>query len=344
MQIVRSLDKTTWRRFVDEHPKGNIFHTPEMFDVFSRAKGILPALWSVVDEGKQPLALLLPLQITLIGGLLRDFTSRAVAHGSVLNVPGDEGQKALRLLLHSYRENVKGSVLFTELRNLSAMDSVQQVLLEHGFKFEEHLNYLIDLDRSPDALLQSFSRRTRKRIRRAIRQGKVTVEEIKQQDQVKLCYNLIHKSYMAAKVPLADLSMFEAAYEILYPRGIVKFLVSWAGDEAVAASAELLYKDTIYGWYGGVDRDFSEFVPNELLMWHILKWGADNGYRLYDFGGAGKPDEEYGVRDFKAKFGGELVCYGRNTLVHAPIKLSLSKAGYKSYRHTIGVIQSILRN
>ena len=27
--------------------------------------------------------------------------------------------------------------------------------------------------------------------------------------------------------------------------------------------------------------------------------------------GAGKPDEEYGVRDFKAEFGGELVEHGR---------------------------------
>jgi len=33
--------------------------------------------------------------------------------------------------------------------------------------------------------------------------------------------------------------------------------------------------------------------------------GVGNGYRLYDFG-TGRPDVEYGVRDFKAKFGGEL--------------------------------------
>ena len=38
-------------------------------------------------------------------------------------------------------------------------------------------------------------------------------------------------------------------------------------------------------------------------MWHTLDWGAEDGYSLNNFGGAGKPDEEYGVRDFKAKFG-----------------------------------------
>lgn len=59
--------------------------------------------------------------------------------------------------------------------------------------------------------------------------------------------------------------------------------------------------------------------------------GVGNGYRLYDFG-TGRPDVEYGVRDFKAKFGGELVCYGRNTCVHAPRLLWLSERGYRLVR------------
>jgi serine/alanine adding enzyme len=63
-----------------------------------------------------------------------------------------------------------------------------------------------------------------------------------------------------------------------------------------------------------------------------LEWGVENGYRVYDFGGAGKPDEEYGVRDFKAKFGGKLVCYGRNVYVHSQVRLELSKLGYTIYR------------
>ena len=95
---------------------------------------------------------------------------------------------------------------------------------------------------------------------------------------------------------------------------------------------DLLYKDVIYGWYGGVDREYSAYVPNEILMWNILQWGAENGYAVYDFGGAGKPDEEYGVRDFKAKFGGDLVCYGRNICVHNPLMLQLSTAGYSILR------------
>ena len=58
-------------------------------------------------------------------------------------------------------------------------------------------------------------------------------------------------------------------------------------------------------------------------------WGAENGYRLCNFGGAGKRDEEYGVRDFKAKFGGELICFARSTGSTTRLTFLLSGGGVK---------------
>jgi len=43
MQIVRHLDERIWRALVESHPRGNIFHTPIVFQVFARAKGYTPA-------------------------------------------------------------------------------------------------------------------------------------------------------------------------------------------------------------------------------------------------------------------------------------------------------------
>jgi lipid II:glycine glycyltransferase (peptidoglycan interpeptide bridge formation enzyme) len=68
------------------------------------------------------------------------------------------------------------------------------------------------------------------------------------------------------------------------------------------------------------------------LVWLALEFGCDRGFHTFDFGGGGKPDEEYGVRDFKAKFGGDLVNYGRNVLVHSPIQLQASELGYQLLR------------
>ena len=332
MEIVRTLDEGLWRDFVEGNPTGNIFHSPEMFQVSARVEGHKPSLWAAVDEGGRPLALLLVVQVTLMDGFLRRLTTRAIAYGGVLCSPGPKGRQAMEQLLQVYSRENKKSALFTELRNLSDLSDLQPVLTENRFAYEDHLNYLIDLDRPPEEVLQSMGRRTRKQIRRALRQGDVVIEEANRREQVGLCYELLQKSYANAQIPLADWSLFEATFDVLHPKGMVKFLLARVGDSYAAGSVELVYKRVIYGWYGGMDRAFSNYIPNELLLWHIFRWGAENGYEVYDFGGAGKPDEDYPVRDFKAKFGGELVCYGRNTLIHAPMLMWLSERGYRLLR------------
>lgn len=334
MEIVQQLDEDIWRDFVDNHPEAQVFHTPEMFQVFAQAKGHRPHLWAAINDSNQVLALLLPVEITLMGGLLRGLTTRAIAYGSILCAPGPEGEEALSKLLDTYKRETKDRALFTELRNLSDLSHLQPILRDNGFAYEDHLNYLVDLDRPPEEVLQSIGRRTRKKIRRALRDGEVTVVEANhRREMVAVCYELLQKTYAAVQVPLADWSLFEAAFDVLCPRGMVKFLLARIDKDYAAGSVELIYKDTIYGWYGGMDRTYSDYIPNELLLWHIFEWGANKGYQVYDFGGAGKPDEDYGVRDFKAKFGGELVCYGRNTWVHAPARLAISKLGYQIYRN-----------
>jgi serine/alanine adding enzyme len=95
MRIVHSLDESVWRHFVDNHPQSNIFHTPEMFQVFARARGHRPTLWAAVTGQGEPLALLLPVQVSVIGGPVRFLTTRAILYGSLLCVPGAEGKAAL---------------------------------------------------------------------------------------------------------------------------------------------------------------------------------------------------------------------------------------------------------
>jgi CelD/BcsL family acetyltransferase involved in cellulose biosynthesis len=267
-----------------------------------------------------------------MGGALERLTSRSIVYGSVLCDPGPEGSESLAALLKSYEQAIKKNVLFTELRNISNTAPLQPVLQSAGFAYEEHINYLIDLDCTKKELMERLGKRTRKHIRRALRKEEMVVEEATCVDQVKACYNLLEKTYRRAGVFLADYSLFEAAFHVLYPKGMVRFLLVRIEDNYAASSVELLFKDTVYGWFSGLDRSFQRYNPNEFLMWHILEWAIDKGYRRYDFGGAGDPDEEYGVRDFKAKFKGDLVSYGRNIYVHAPLRLRMSKLGYKAYQ------------
>jgi lipid II:glycine glycyltransferase (peptidoglycan interpeptide bridge formation enzyme) len=266
---------------------------------------------------------------------LHRLTTRAVAHGSVLAASGSAGQAALEKLLKTYNKETGNKSLFTELRNLSDLETIQPVLNRCGFVYEDHLNYLIDLRRSEEEVFGAIASRTRSYIRRALRQENLEIKEINDRESLRTSYDLLKLTYQNAQVPLSDFSLFESAYDLLRPHDMVRFSAVFLEQTPIAVSIDLVYKDVVYYWYGGMDRAYSKQHPNELLRWHVIQWGIQNGFGIFDFGGAGKPDEKYGVRDFKAKFGGELVSYGRNICQHSPRLLRLSTFGYGVARRFI---------
>lgn len=330
--IINKLDEGTWRQFVEQQPQGNIFQTPEMFQVYTQAEEHQPELWAIVDKSQRPLALMLPVKITLKNGLLYRWTTRAVVYGSILYTPGVEGREAIKMLMKAYRREMRGCILFTELRNVTDLQDIQPVLQEFGFAKENHLNFVVDLRQMIDRMWDRLDPNAKSNINKARRKG-VVIEEAVSPETVRTSYGLLQEVYNRIHVPLAHYSLFQATFDILRPKGMVKFFMARTGDTYIGTSIVLLYKDIVYGWYAGAIHDYSSYKAGEMLNWHVLEWGAQNGYSSFDFGGAGKPDEEYGPRKFKAKFGGTLVNYGRNTCVHSPQRLRISRIGYQVLRN-----------
>jgi lipid II:glycine glycyltransferase (peptidoglycan interpeptide bridge formation enzyme) len=176
-----------------------------------------------------------------------------------------------------------------------------------------------------------MSKKTRQHVQKA-RRGNVTVEEITEAEKLGIVYKLINRVYSRARVPFPSFTLFQAAFDILFPRGMLRAVLARLDDQYVGANLVLTYKGLILDWYRGSDRSFSFCYPEPLMVWEILQWGRERGFHCFDFGGAGKPDEDYGPRIFKSRWGGTLVNYGRNTYIHAPIRLKLSRAGYQIAR------------
>jgi serine/alanine adding enzyme len=343
-QVTRQLDEQAWRDFVAAQPGTNIFHTPEMTEVFARARGHRVSTWAVTDTAGFPHAVLFPVEVALGGhlprlaqGLTRVMTARAVAYGGVACTGDEAGSRALGELLRAYRRQTAAQVLFTEVRHVSDVSHVRAALRAAGFAHERHLNYLIRLDRPDADLWAALSRSARQRVRSAERKG-VVVEPVamtpgaRGQGEAGEAYHLLEQVYRRARVPLADRSLFDAAVSVLGPRAMCHLVTARLGGEMIGARFVLVHKGRIIDWYAGSDRSFAAYSPNEVLVWHMLRWGREQGFDLFDFAGAGRPDQHYGPREFKAKFGGELVDFGRDVLVHTPMRLRISRAGYSVSR------------
>ncbi len=337
LTVVRELPDETWRHFLENHPSSNVYHTPEMFRVFSRTKGYEPQLWAAIDRAGEVQALFLPVWVTVKGGPMRYLTTRALVYGSALTAPSanGNGHEALARVINAYRQYAaRHAVIFTEVRHVADPAPIRPALDRNGFQHEEHLNYLVNLDRSPDELWNSLLKPARKAVERSKNRG-VGVEEARDPSCVPELYTLLEKTYAHAQVPFADISLFKAVFDILVPAGLIRISMARQEGPYVAVSMELTYNGLIHRWYNGWDQQYHALYPNDQLTWDIMEWGTKNGYRCFDFGGAGVPGKPYGPRDFKAKYNGDLVNYGRDTLVHRPLVLKVSTLGYQLYRKTL---------
>lgn len=330
--VTNQLDEPVWREFLAvPDVEANVFHTPEMVRVFESAARHRALPWAALDGRGRVRALLVPVEVTLRQGAMRFLTSRSVVYGGIARTADEAGSEAAAALLETYAASASRVTLFTEIRHLSDPAPLRYALASAGFRHEDHLNYLIPLADPGRDPWRGLTRAARKHVTRAERKG-VTVTEETAPAAIDEAYRLLEAVYRRARVPLASRSLFEAAVAELVEPGLLHVFAARLDGEMIGARFVLTYRDRVMDWYAGSDRRFASFSPNELLVWHTLRWARERGFAVFDFGGAGRPGEPYGPRDFKAKFGGDLVDFGRDVLVHAPVRLRLSQAGYTTAR------------
>ena len=93
--------------------------------------------------------------------------------------------------------------------------------------------------------------------------------------------------------------------------------------------------DTAYEWFVcGKDGCYPKIYPSTLATWAAIRFASERGLNCFDMMGAGSPgDGGYGVREFKAKFGGELVEFGRYKYVLRPLLYKIGTIGVKMMKY-----------
>ena len=332
IEVTNSQDIKQWSEFVYNHPQGNIFQTPEMAEVYRRTKNYEPISLAAIDEGtNEMVGVLLIVLVRVKSGFLGDFFTRSVIHGGPLVVEGEKGVIALKALMEHHDKKVQKNVMYTMIRNLYDTTFLSSALEDAGYTYEEHLNFLIGLNRPEEEIWRDIHKPRRKGINRAANKG-VVIEEMQDKKFIPIFYGIVEETYKNARVPLADISLVESAFDILVPKNMAKFYIAKYEDTIIGTRLVTIYKKVVFDWYAGALINYLRMYVSEALVWHILKEGANNGYFTFDFGGAGNPNEEYGVREFKRRFGGEMVNFGRYRKIHSPVKMKFAEKGFSIYR------------
>jgi lipid II:glycine glycyltransferase (peptidoglycan interpeptide bridge formation enzyme) len=307
-----------WDLFVQMHEAGNAFQTSAFFEFYLKTKEFKPYYCIARNT----------LDKKIIGGFLfaiqrksARFPEKYLRRSLIIGGPLISGQneRVLDGLLKVYNDFTKNKAIYSEIRNLRSWSDHIDVFLKNKFRYEAHLNYQIALKNRD--VVAAFSASKRRQIRKSQQNGAAIVEN-PNIHQVKEFYKILANLYnRKINKPLPDWSFFESFHQNLVLKGHGKYLlVEFEGKIIGGIMLPAFEHKMVYEWYvAGLDREYKHAYPSVLATWAGIKYAMGNGFDAFDFMGAGVPSHSYGVREFKSKFGGQILNYGRFTNSHYPI-------------------------
>ena len=318
------IDQQQWSELVQSSPTATWFQTKEAYEFYAAVSGMQAFAYGVAEEGKL-VGVIVGFTTQSTNAIQQYFTKRAIIYGGPL-LDVDINNDALSTLLKTVVHNIALNPIYIETRNFNDYSRWKEIFNINGFNYQKHLDYHINTT-SIELAQRNIGKHRWRYIRLSMRDGAQIVEH-PTIEQVRAFYDILQDLYTTkVRTPLWSWEFFERLYHTEHARYI---LVELDGQIVGGTACVCLPGKAVYEWYAcGLDNCRDDIRPLSVAIWGEMQHAAENGYPLFDFMGAGKPDEPYGVRNFKAEFGGELVEHGRFLCVRKPLLYWIGKMGVK---------------
>lgn len=326
MRIISDIDSIPveqWKNLLKSSPTTSFFQTRECYDLYASNPIFMKPFCMAVEEDEQLKGVIIGF-VQSDGGLVKRYLSRrAIINGGPL-LAEDISDDALSMLLTHCKKSLRGKAIYIESRNYVDYSRYKDQFLRCGFEYVPHLNFHIDTT-SEDVVNENLGKSRKRNIRLSFRDGAEVVEN-PTIDEMHEFYDILKDLYeKKVKTPLYPLSFFDYLFRQSYAK---YFLVRYNGKIVGGTLCVSLPGYALYEWFAcGEDGVHKNIYPSSVAKYAAILYTAQNGCHHYDMMGAGKPDEEYGVRDFKATFGGKLVEHGRYQKILNPLLYSIGKLG-----------------
>ena len=300
------IDRKQWSELVRTRETGTWFQSPEAYDFFASLPELMePFVYGVERAGK--------LCAVCVGYVTKEpnpikqfFTRRAIIIGGVV-VAANCAKEDIVILLNYVRKELKPKSIYIETRNFNDFSPWKEAFEAAGFVYKPHLNFHVD----PATNNLSDNRK------RQLKKSDAVVSEGVSELEIREWYEVLSELYRTkVKTPLWPIDFFLVAYR----QGIAKFLLVKHEGRIIGGSMVVADERTVYEWFGcGLNVECKDQYPSVMATWGGIQLAHQSGCTRYDMMGAGEPGVPYGVRDFKAEFGGQMVEHVRFLCVCKPM-------------------------
>lgn len=288
---IRPLENAGWLRFVEEHPRSSVFHTPAWLETLRRTYRYEPLAFttSPASEKLQNAIVLCRVDSWFTGRRLvslpfSDHCDALVDHGGELAI----------LISALQSEMSRNGLNYVELRPTRALGA-----LSGPHSTCTYYRHQIDLDQDLDTLFHRCHKSsTQRKIVRAKREG-LTLEEGRSAELLDSFYRLLLLTRRRHSVPPQPKRWFQNLVACFGETLTIR--VAQKDGQAIAAILTLRFKDTLVYKYGCSDARFHPLGGMHMLLWKAIADAKQERLRVFDLGRSDWRDE--GLISFKDRWG-----------------------------------------
>lgn len=324
MEILRynEILKSDWNSLMKMSQYSSFFQSPECYDLYSQISNFAPFVYAV--KSNDVLKGLIVGYIQSDGGKLKSYLSRRAIINAGPLLSTDITAEELLFLLKTVKNELKGNAIYIETRNFFDYSKYKEVFRAGGYEYLKHLNFQIA---TPDekTVMEAMGKSRKRDIKVTIRDGAELVECPTKED-VSSYYKILKELYETKiKTPLFS----EQFFQILNEKEYGKLILVRLNNNIIGGTVCVGIEGTpLYEWFAcGEDGKYKNIHASTYATFGGIQFAYSHGFPVFDMMGAGKPNEGYGVRDFKAKFGGKLVEDGRFISILNPLLYKIGKLG-----------------
>jgi FemAB-related protein (PEP-CTERM system-associated) len=284
-RLAERTDDRSWDEFVLAHPRSTLFHLTKWRNVIEKSFRYQPR-YLIAVEGERVRGVL---PLFLVENLLIKkalISTPFAVYGGVL-ADSDEVRQSLAEAARKLGDSL--GVQYVELRNL---DESQRVGFE---RVSRYVTFHQEIGPDEEALLKAIPRKTRYMVRKAVKEpftGRSTRDFSRFVD----LYSQNLRRLGTPSFPRAFFENILANFERMVD--VREVLLN---GQVASAVLTFYYRDQVLPYYGASDPAFNAAAPNNFMYFDLMRWGGQNGFRLFDFGRSKK--EGSGSYEFKCHWG-----------------------------------------
>ncbi len=253
-----------WAALTVARPEATVFHHPAWVELLKTCYGYQPTLFAILDASGQTVAALPLMQIDSW------LTGRRV-----VSLPFSDFCPPLTI------DDASLGDLVEELQSWRRQNKVPDIQIrwplpgvDGVYPAEAFTRHITCLDPDSEQVFRSFSKtQVQQRIRKAEREG-VSIEMSDKWEDLLLFYGLHLETRRRLGTPIQPQRFFRLLWGQLISQGLGFVLLAYKDSQLLAGAVILHFNKTLTYKYNASDPAYWKLRPNNLLLWHAIRWGC----------------------------------------------------------------------